>query len=807
MSRIKKITFGQYFVDFGKQGLVYDANEDFFNISGYTKQDLENGEINFFNLIPEEDKAPYLDLVEKESGYVDPILIRHPFRRKNGSAVYVLCLGNPIENNCFQITITDYTEHMNLQQQYDNSLTELDTLMANVPGGVAVVRVDENDLYILKSNDEFYNQFELKENDVYMRSCVKEKDLEVLCTKIHYSCQKGVSLFCELHFELTDNVSKWFRFYGNLYKYKDGKPLFYLLVFDITNEKNLANELSMQAEKFKILAQNSEEVYIDYDVANDVMVMIGSQDSPLNGERRMEEHLKARNFVRKHIHAEDYEEFQNMFETLISDSNCVTAEFRSDYLGGEYTWLRVMCVSITDASEQVARIFGRISFIANEKQMKNKIHSDNQYITYLLETDNISGLYKRKAFIKKAAAAIKELNDDYVYAFVYSDINDFSYVNDNFGFEAGNDMLADFGKIIQKTDVLLYASRIYSDYFVGLYKAESREALTSAIKKRNDIFYEMQKRKYPASNMQISCGIYFVTDTKIDINIAIDNANLARRSIKSIKDVQIGLYARRMRTQKIHEQAIANEIHSAILNRNIEMFLQPKFSMSTMEIIGAEALARWRNPDGTYKMPYEFIPVLEKVGYIDELDFLIYEEVLRTLESWKKRGCKLIPISVNFSRYHVSKSDFVDKVIELADKYDVDKSNIEIEITESCFEEDTQTLFAYMQRLRNQGFKVDMDDFGIGYSTLSILLKAPIDIVKIDKSFIDNLETSEIDRDYLKSICKLIDLVDKDIIFEGVESTGQAKILVDSGYNKAQGWLFDKARPLDEFNQRYMGIE
>ena len=258
--------------------------------------------------------------------------------------------------------------------------------------------------------------------------------------------------------------------------------------------------------------------------------------------------------------------------------------------------------------------------------------------------------------------------------------------------------------------------------------------------------------------------------------------------------------------QKLYEQSICNELHAALDSRQIEMFLQPKFHLEKRVIIGAEALARWRNPNGTYKMPFEFIPVLEKVGYIDELDFFIYEEVLRTLDKWKRDNKELLPISVNFSQHHITQPKFVENIIETANRFKVDKGFVELEITESCFSGDTQALFSVMDRLRNEGFKVSIDDFGIGYSTLSVLMNAPVDIVKIDKSFIDNIERNKNDRDFVANMCNLIDTANKDIIFEGVETDAQAAILCQSGYTKAQGWLFDKAMPLSDFESKYMYI-
>ena len=444
-----------------------------------------------------------------------------------------------------------------------------------------------------------------------------------------------------------------------------------------------------------------------------------------------------------------------------------------------------------------------MSNIQDIKKLSKRLEMDNEYINYLITTDSVTGMLNYKTFVTKAEELLRNRDRSYIYGFVYSDINGFSYVNDNLGFEAGNKMLRDLGKIISDLPTNLISCRIYSDYFVGLYRARSVSELVSSLNIRNGDFYSQQQKLLPGSNLNICAGLYIWEDG-VEISRAVFNANLARKSIKGVSHGDCGLYDPQMHIKRAREQKIANELNAAITSGLIEMFLQPKFSMDTMEVIGAEALARWRNVDGTYIMPGEFITVLEKVGYIDELDFYIYEQVLHTLVDWKNKGKALMPISVNFSRQHVRKADYVDKIIRMAREHGVDPEYIEIEITESCFGDDLDKLFKDMSKLQLAGFRIDIDDFGVSYSTLGVLLNAPVDVVKIDKSFIGDLTTNEKERAYVKNICQLISTMDKDLIFEGVETKEQAQILCEIGYTKAQGWLFDKALPLSVFNEKYM---
>ena len=571
-----------------------------------------------------------------------------------------------------------------------------------------------------------------------------------------------------------------------------------------TAQKKLVRQISEQREKLRMISENTDDVYYDYDVANDIMQLtVSITRFRLDYDNCLENFLGSR-AADEFLHPDDSKAYFDAWEQALKEPVKGNMEFRTKAYDDDYCWYSDAYISFADETGKVTEVFGRLSNIQKLKSLTSKADSDSEYIKYLLQSDQLTGLYNRRGFTQQATNILSRREPDEIYAIVYSDINDFSYVNENFGYETGNTMLRDFTESLKSNGTYVIGCRIYSDFFICLCKAKTRAELIKSAELQNLDFTKKQKLKFPSGDIRVSCGMYILPEGEIELNTAIDNANLARRSVKHSSSILCGIYSQRMRMQKMYEQSICNELHTAIANRQIAMFLQPKFHLKKRVIIGAEALARWRNPNGTYKMPFEFIPVLEKVGYIDELDFFIYGEVLRTLEKWKRDGIRILPVSVNFSQHHITQPKFVENIIKTADKYDVDKKDIELEITESCFSGDTQALFSVMERLRNEGFKVSIDDFGIGYSTLSVLMNAPVDIVKIDKSFIDNIEQNKSDRDFVANMCNLIDTANKDVIFEGVETDAQAAILCESGYTKAQGWLFDKAMPLSDFESKYM---
>ena len=647
--------------------------------------------------------------------------------------------------------------------------------------------VRENELTVFSLFDRAYRE----DTETILNDAAKEG--RVFCIRQPMNCRDGSSLFVHCCGYVRDcsrveMVISDCRCHDSL----DGA------------QKKLMRQITEQQEKLHMIAENTDDVYYQYDVKHDLMhLTVSITRFRLDYDNCLENFL-GRRAAEEFMHPDDVKAYYDEWEKALKKPTKGTMEFRTKAYDDDYCWYSDAYISFADENGEVTEVFGRLANIQKLKTLTSQADSDSEYIKYLLQSDQLTGLYNRKGFTQQAGNLLSRREEGYIYALVYSDINDFSYVNENFGYETGNTMLRDFAECLKAGSTYVMGCRIYSDFFITLCRAKSRAELIKSVEVENTSFTALQKLKFPSGDIRISCGMYILPGGEVELNTAIDNANLARRSVKHSSSILCGIYSQRMRMQKLYEQSICNELHAALENRQIEMFLQPKFHLEKRVIIGAEALARWRNPNGTYKMPFEFIPVLEKVGYIDELDFFIYEEVLRTLEKWKRDDRVLLPISVNFSQHHITQPKFVENLIDTANRFDVDKSFVEIEITESCFSGDTQALFSVMERLRNEGFKVSIDDFGIGYSTLSVLMNAPVDIVKIDKSFIDNIERNKNDRDFVANMCSLIDTANKDIIFEGVETDAQAAILCQSGYTKAQGWLFDKAMPLSDFEGKYM---
>ena len=267
--------------------------------------------------------------------------------------------------------------------------------------------------------------------------------------------------------------------------------------------------------------------------------------------------------------------------------------------------------------------------------MRYRVTESREQISSIQKKDPLTGLYNQEAFREAVVEILAHSKPDEVYAIEYMDINNFGYINENYGYKVGDSVLKMFAQDIFVQEYFRAGCRLYSDFFLLLIADESQEKMIDRLHSRNKRFTNMQNHRYPNSGMGVSAGVYILEDNKMDIEFAIENANLAWKNAKNTGKRDITLYNPSLRIQRTEEQKIVGEFYEALYRDDFQMYLQPKFILGDRSVYGAEALARWKRPDGKILPPGVFIDSLEKIGYITELDFYIYEEVLKTLEKWQ----------------------------------------------------------------------------------------------------------------------------------------------------------------------------
>ncbi|MGN1411537.1 MAG: EAL domain-containing protein [Oscillospiraceae bacterium] len=803
-------------------GNIYWIDEGFTQITGYTEDDIKNG-LKMLDLIPKEDLNEYLLAIQKNLSLKKECYLEHRIIKKDGSTMYVLCYGYDNYNEDLHcdignILIADVTNMVQLENIFKNVQDMFNNIVDNVPSGIAIYEVKNNksiepimankfcwDILGFKDENELLNGFNI--NNIFS----KEDCLEVM-KNINSLINFEIEHYNHEYKILTkDGRYIWIDFKFKVSKSNNDVTKIYMVISDITELKNQMAVIDYQNQRYELIQDLTNELYFEYDLSTDTITLPKNVETIFTGKDKgniLPNFLVGRN-IDKLLNPKDIDKFHSTWQNAIENSKNGSHEFRMKIFPHDitYQWYRADFIVTQDINGVCNGLFGKIVDVNENHALRKEIRKNQTMIDRLSSIDAVTGLLNKTSFCNKFDEFIKSVDlENKRLAIVSADINDFSYVNDNFSYDAGNNMLVEYAKLLSSQKVYVYTCRIYSDFFYCLaYTDMSETELIEVINESNETFNVRQKKSYPAGDIRICAGIYFIHDKNISSTICMDNSDLARRSIKGDKlNTKLAIYNEEMRNKRSREKAVASELNEAISKHKIEVFLQPKFNMETFQIIGAEALSRWRNDDGSLRAPYTFIPVLENLGYIVQLDFYVYEQVLKLMRKWTDNNIPLMPISINFSRVHTNYENFVDRVINLANKYDIDKSKIEIEITESAFADNTNVLIQNMKRLRDAGFKIDIDDFGIGYSSLGILLDTPVDVIKIDKKFIDDLNSSTFKQNFLRQLCILINTTNKEIIFEGVELKEQSEFLCNCGFYMAQGWLFDKAIPINEFEEKYI---
>ena len=344
-------------------------------------------------------------------------------------------------------------------------------------------------------------------------------------------------------------------------------------------------------------------------------------------------------------------------------------------------------------------------------------------------------------------------------------------------------------------------TRVVADQFILFFEEKWNNGSIEAIKRINNGFIERQQRKYPEAKLRLRTGVYKVEKDCDGASFAIDAANYARRQIQDNSPETVCVYDKTMADLQNMENEIAIGLDKAIKNKEFKIYLQPRFSLTTGKIVGAESLVRWQREDGTILPPDSFIPVYEKNGRIIDLDFYMFEETVKLLANWKEQGIPQRLISINASALHAQNSDTVHRYTTILEKYGVDPALIELELTETATVSDYDHVKQLFAKLQTVGFRTALDDFGAGYSILNTVIDIPVNTVKVDRAFISNCETTHKGIYFLREIINLLKGLGYHIVCEGVETPEQASILRNTMCDEVQGYWFSHPVPAHEFEK------
>ncbi len=414
------------------------------------------------------------------------------------------------------------------------------------------------------------------------------------------------------------------------------------------------------------------------------------------------------------------------------------------------------------------------------------------------QSDMLSNMRNKFKFIVDAEDHIIS-NKEKKYALAHYDINKFTIINNSVGYKIGDEILKHICMILNDNFVNEVSGKAEGDNFFVLFEYSEYDELISRITSITEKIESLDIWNEVNIKPAIITGICFIDNKNIDVRSAIDKAAFAKGDLKNGYKSSYAVYNDSIGNSLIEIKKLEDDMHRALQKNEFKVYIQPKVDLKTGEISGAEALVRWEHPELGLLKPIRFIPIFEKNGFIVKLDKFVFEQVCIHLRNWIDLGYDVSPISVNVSRIHFLNNKFVSDYNSIKEKYRIPDNLIEIEITESVVfnNENENEVFTVMRKFRNDGFEISMDDFGSGYSSLGLLKDMPIDTLKLDRIFLDNIGdySSQIIVNNIVNIAKNLNL---NVVSEGVETNMQLDFLRDIGCDMAQGFIFERPIPISD---------
>ncbi|MCR4587037.1 MAG: EAL domain-containing protein [Lachnospiraceae bacterium] len=415
---------------------------------------------------------------------------------------------------------------------------------------------------------------------------------------------------------------------------------------------------------------------------------------------------------------------------------------------------------------------------------------------YLATHDKLTGLYNADYFYQCAEKLLRD-NPEREYLMIGSDIKEFKLINDIYGNRTGDAILVKLARTIDHyaTGESVYG-RLDNDRF-GLLMPKDHFSEELFVEGSKTVPYVEADMNFP---IVIHVGVYEIKDRSLSVQIMMDRAFLAIAGIKNDLEKRVGYYTDQIRDDILWEQRISGTLEEALRNGDVVPYLQAQIGAGG-KVEGAEVLVRWNHVSEGFLSPARFIPILEKNGMIVNMDRYIWEYACKILAHWKSLGRTDLYLSVNISPKDFYFLNIYETFVDLVEKYRLDPRSLRLEITETIIISDIKHRLQTIMKLREYGFILEMDDFGSGYSSLSMLKDLPIDILKIDMKFLYQTQAPQRGRTILDLIIKLAKELDMPVIAEGVETAEQVEFLTEMGCDMFQGFYFAKPIPLDAFEQ------
>lgn len=430
------------------------------------------------------------------------------------------------------------------------------------------------------------------------------------------------------------------------------------------------------------------------------------------------------------------------------------------------------------------------------------------HLRQLAYVDGVTKSYNFKGFMVRVR---KQFQNDPTAKFAIMEVtlDKFDYYLESFGEEARNELLQDLSELIERwTHADEAHCRYNTTNFIIFIKYQNEEELRDRILylKEKVASFSRKESQRERFDYLLQAGVVYIQAEERDIDVLLRRADAALLAAKGDRMAPFSVYNARMENSKSEDREYEARLDEALREKEFLVYLQPKFSLLDGRQVGAEALVRWMHPEKGLLYPGRFIPLFERNGFIAELDMYILENICHRLANWIRKGIQPHPISFNVSMHNLYRETFVDQAFEIIERYGVPARLITFEVGERAVVENIKLMQETLDRLKERGFRISMDDFGQGTVSLNTLYQVPVDELKIERRFL--LETAENSRgqSIINSIIDTSKRLGIHVVAEGVDSKSQAILLRDLGCDMMQGFVFSEPLPEQEYEEYAYGV-
>ena len=473
----------------------------------------------------------------------------------------------------------------------------------------------------------------------------------------------------------------------------------------------------------------------------------------------------------------------------------------------KYLWVYDSTTIIRDDEGNITHYVGYIHGIDDQVQKENDLKTEKTRLDFVAHHDELTKLPNRILFMDRVEQAIKKYKrSGEIFAVLFIDLDHFKEINDSFGHDIGDKVLQEAAirlqDVIRSVDTV---SRWGGDEFVILL--EHIKDTKNIVNIADKILEEFRRKIIITKEVffiSTSIGIAMYPNDGKDINALLKNADAAMYEAKDDGRNNYQFYAKEMTTKAFEKVILEAELRSAIQNNELKAYYQAQIDLKTDKLIGAEALVRWEHPTLGLVSPAHFIPLAEESDLIVYLGNWMLEETMTQMVRWQKEGLKPQKVSVNLAGKQIARKDLVQTIKELLEKTRCRADSLELEVTEGFIMKHPELAIDNLNKLRDIGIEIAIDDFGTGYSSLSYLKKLPITKLKIDQSFVRDIETDEDDKAIVKAVVALSHGLGLRCIAEGVETQKQKEYLISEGCDEMQGYLYSRPISADEYKEQIL---